>query len=622
MSDTDGDGIPNQWDNCPQHHNTLQIDTVQDGRGDPCDAADDRDRDGVRDLVDLCPNHWDPLQVDQDADGIGDACDTCPALANAAQTDQDMDGLGDACDPHPGDDGDGVPAASDNCPNLPNAAQKDDDGDGVGNICDNCPTVANADQSDVDGDRLGDVCDPTVDSDDDRITDDVDNCPDVFNSFQADTDGDGFGDFCDNCPFIANPLQQDSEGDGVGDVCAAGTDTDFDGVLDTQDNCREIPNADQLDSDGDGVGDVCDNCIGTENANQQDVDCDGQGDLCDICPLDFTDDQDGDGICAGDEAYNEDILAYWPLSGEQETFSDVTQNGFDGTNQGAQSIIDRYRGRVAHFGGSGDYIGLGDAFAFEHDQSFSIALWFKRNAYGYQILASRMESTGHQKGWAIEFDTLNLLRFTARNGWGSGTQKRLIQVTSADPFIAPGTWHHAVVTYDGSGVAAGVQMYVDGSPISTSVRYDSLDGSIIGMANANLGARNDGMDGFNGRLDDVLIVDRVMTAEESLLMYQRSRVLMEPPVNSYAHWGFFEGGGILTSDALGATEGQIDGATWTADGFTGPALSFDASGEQVVLGETLGFEADEPFSVMALMRIPPGVGHIWGLENPWVSRVI
>ena len=44
--------------------------------------------------------------IDTDGDGVPDDTDNCPAVANPAQTDTDGDGLGNACDPD--DDGDGI----------------------------------------------------------------------------------------------------------------------------------------------------------------------------------------------------------------------------------------------------------------------------------------------------------------------------------------------------------------------------------------------------------------------------------------------------------------------------------------------------------------------------------
>jgi hypothetical protein len=44
--------------------------------------GEDTDGDGVEDLVDICPNDPDPSQTDTDGDGLGDACDACRFLAD------------------------------------------------------------------------------------------------------------------------------------------------------------------------------------------------------------------------------------------------------------------------------------------------------------------------------------------------------------------------------------------------------------------------------------------------------------------------------------------------------------------------------------------------------------
>ena len=37
-------------------------------------------------------------QTDTDGDGVGDECDNCPLVSNAAQTDSNFNGVGDSCD--------------------------------------------------------------------------------------------------------------------------------------------------------------------------------------------------------------------------------------------------------------------------------------------------------------------------------------------------------------------------------------------------------------------------------------------------------------------------------------------------------------------------------------------
>jgi sugar lactone lactonase YvrE len=59
----------------------------------------DTDGDGVPDATDNCPDRANPDQADADGDGLGDVCDNCPATRNPDQADSNGDGSGDACQP-------------------------------------------------------------------------------------------------------------------------------------------------------------------------------------------------------------------------------------------------------------------------------------------------------------------------------------------------------------------------------------------------------------------------------------------------------------------------------------------------------------------------------------------
>ena len=98
MIDSDGDGITDISDNCPNKPNGPNLGT--------CSSASDKP--GINctsdaDCADGCSSNGLCIkdQRDTDVDGVGDVCDNCPTNCNSQQLDADMDGIGDVCDTDP-----------------------------------------------------------------------------------------------------------------------------------------------------------------------------------------------------------------------------------------------------------------------------------------------------------------------------------------------------------------------------------------------------------------------------------------------------------------------------------------------------------------------------------------
>ncbi len=89
VQDSDGDGVLDTDDNCPDIPNPDQANNDGDTEGDVCD--DDDDNDGVLDTEDNCQFVANADQADYEGDGIGDLCDS----------DDDNDGVNDVDDNHP-----------------------------------------------------------------------------------------------------------------------------------------------------------------------------------------------------------------------------------------------------------------------------------------------------------------------------------------------------------------------------------------------------------------------------------------------------------------------------------------------------------------------------------------
>lgn len=127
----------------------------------------DTDGDGVYDREDACPEVFGLKQYkgcpDTDGDGIVDASDACPEVAGSVA----MNGCPDT-------DGDGVADKDDACPEVAGLKTlkgcPDSDGDGIADAADKCPTVK--------GPKENAGC-PWPDTDGDSVLDKDDKCPSV-----------------------------------------------------------------------------------------------------------------------------------------------------------------------------------------------------------------------------------------------------------------------------------------------------------------------------------------------------------------------------------------------------------------------------------------------------------
>ena len=128
--DTDGDGVYDKDDACPEVAGLKQF-----------NGCPDTDGDGIIDGSDACPTEFGLAALngcpDRDGDGIADKDDACPDTAGLASfqgcPDTDGDGIADKDDKCPTEAG---PKANGGCPVL------DADKDGVADKDDDCPTVA------------------------------------------------------------------------------------------------------------------------------------------------------------------------------------------------------------------------------------------------------------------------------------------------------------------------------------------------------------------------------------------------------------------------------------------------------------------------------------------------
>jgi hypothetical protein len=178
--DSDGDGVCNNTDNCPNTANADQADNDGDGIGNVCDPTPNGTGgggssdcnglsiSGANSKVTISNIGSSNAKLQINGTGTGWAVQTiCDGNCGSTQTVNNLPlgnytikaetyspycykeysvtitsggGGGNPCANQGGDsDGDGVCNNTDNCPNTANADQADNDGDGIGNVCDPTP---------------------------------------------------------------------------------------------------------------------------------------------------------------------------------------------------------------------------------------------------------------------------------------------------------------------------------------------------------------------------------------------------------------------------------------------------------------------------------------------------
>jgi len=92
-----------------------------------------------------------------------------------------------------------------------------------------------------------------------------------------------------------------------------------------------------------------------------------------------------------------------------------------------------------------------------------------------------------------------------------------IRLESKEP-LPRETWSHLVVTYDGSRLASGVKIYLNGRPLTIDVQLDELNQTFELDEPFRLGSGANPGSGFHGRLDDLRIFATDLTADEAAML--------------------------------------------------------------------------------------------------------
>ncbi len=164
---------------------------------------------------------------------------------------------------------------------------------------------------------------------------------------------------------------------------------------------------------------------------------------------------------------------------------------------------------------------VADAGDFEKNQGFSYGAWVNVPAGARQGAAlARMDEANDYRGWDLWIEN-NKVGAHIINKWPDDALK-VVSKTQ----IPSGKWSHVFISYDGSGKASGVKVFIDGRPQPVDVVEDRLKNTIRNDTPLQFAQRSSPSSRIdNLALQDVRVYDRTLSEAEVTAIVQVPRVL-------------------------------------------------------------------------------------------------
>lgn len=155
------------------------------------------------------------------------------------------------------------------------------------------------------------------------------------------------------------------------------------------------------------------------------------------------------------------------------------------------------------------YLDLGDTANFGFYDRFSLAAWVQPHGDKGGTILSRMGDAPQADGYGVAL-TNGRVRVHLTKRWLDDALR-----VETENRLTPNQWHHVLITYDGSRLAAGVKIYVNGEPQKLKVLLDELNQTFATKEPLRVGGGGGVESRFHGLIDDVRVYEDCLGPDEA-----------------------------------------------------------------------------------------------------------
>ncbi|NBO61191.1 MAG: LamG domain-containing protein [Flavobacteriia bacterium] len=216
---------------------------------------------------------------------------------------------------------------------------------------------------------------------------------------------------------------------------------------------------------------------------------------------------------------NNGLVGYWPFCGNA---TDASGNANNGTVNGATLTTDRFgvANSAYSFDGVSNSIVIANSpnYSFLLNNSSSVSIWINTSNFnGTRSIIGQGDGDGQHQNrfWRIYFSNSMLINHLRGNGYDP------FDTQNMNSSVTLNNWHLVTMVRDYN---SNLKLYLNGVLVDTDIDITGLSSPFSVTRNINVGAFLNAYTGqlmqfFNGKLDDIGIWNRALSAQEVSQLY-------------------------------------------------------------------------------------------------------